>query len=73
MNISEALTYLLGKGLNKDSLCIGCGAIGSKNPEVKVGKASELVSNKFNKTPQCLVITGNLHFVEEEAINSLWR
>ena len=73
MNVNEALTYLLGKGLNKDSLCIGCSAIGSKNPEVKVGKASELVNYKFNKIPQCLVITGNLHFVEEEAINSLWR
>ena len=73
MSVGEALSYLLGKGLDKDSLCVGCGAIGSENPEVKVGKASELTDEKFNKSPQCLVIVGKLHFVEEEALNALWR
>jgi diphthine synthase len=73
MSINTALNYLLNKGFDKNMLCVGCSAIGSESPEVKVGKASELINKKFSKYPQCLVVVGKLHFIEKEAINSLWR
>lgn len=71
MSIKEALDFLLKKGM-EDRLCVGCGALGSLNPEIKVGKVSELVKKEFTKFPQCLVVCGNLHFTEEEALE-LWK
>lgn len=69
MSVSEALKFLI-KGGMEDKLCVGCGALGSLDPEIKVGKASELVKAKMIKYPQCLVVCGNLHFTEEEALET---
>jgi diphthine synthase len=98
MTVDEALTYLLKNGLEKTTLCIGCAAVGSDEPEIRVGTAEELVTAKcqehlvlehaqnsilnhqserggiltFKKYPQCLIIPGKLHFVEEEALEH-WK
>ncbi len=71
MKIEEALRYLIKIGLDKNRLVIGCGAIGSKEPEIKVGSAEGLLKLPFEKFPQCIVIPGKLHFIEEEALR-LW-
>lgn len=71
LTINEALTYLL-KGGMKDRLCVGVSALGSNQPEIKVGKASELEKIKFKKYPQSLIVVGDLHFKEEEALK-LWK
>src|SRR3989338_1343449 len=66
MKVTEAVSYLIKKGLKKDSMIVGCVALGSSSPEIKYCKASQLSLKKF---PQCLIIPGNLHFKEEEALN----
>lgn len=65
MTIREALDYLIKMGLDKDTMVVGCGALGSSDPEIKYGRASEVEINRF---PQCLIIPGELHFKEEEAL-----
>lgn len=68
MTVNEGIGYLLRQGLSKNQLCIGCGGIGGENPDIKSGKAKDLVKKKFNKFPQCLTVISKLHFMEEEAL-----
>lgn len=70
MTINEALAYLLKQGLDKNKLVIGCTALGSKKPEIKVGLAYKILNYKFKKFPQCLIIPSTLHFIEEESIKN---
>ena len=71
MTVNQALEYLIKQGLDKNALAIGCAAIGSK-PEIKFSRANLLLKHKFKKTPQCLIIPGKLHFMEEEALD-MWK
>ncbi len=69
MTINEGLRYLLSSGLSMGQLCVGCAALGSPEPEIKAGKANDLVSHEFKKFPQCLIVPAKkLHFKEEEAL-----
>lgn len=67
MTIGEATNYLLKNNINKNILAVGCTAIGSEKPEIKVDKLIDLKDKNFSKYPQCLIIPSKkLHFVEEE-------
>lgn len=66
MTAREGLDYLIRLGLDKETLIIGCAALGSLEPEIKVRKAKDLNLKKF---PQCFIIPGKLNFKEEEALN----
>jgi len=68
MTVSEAVSFLIRTGLDKDKLCVGCAGIGSEKPEIRAGKAYELLNASFSLIPQCLVIPARLHFIEEEAL-----
>ena len=68
MGISEAVSYLLKNGLKEETFAIGCAALGSENPEIKYDNLKNLAKAKFKKFPQCLIIPGKLHFMEEEAL-----
>lgn len=68
MGVNEGIEYLLKQGLSKEQLCVGCCQIGSENPIIKIGKAKELLKKRFNRFPQCLIVVGKLHFMEEEAL-----
>ncbi len=68
MNVSEALDYLLKKGMGANQLCVGCGGVGSEIPLIKAGKARDLLKAKFDRFPQCLIVPAKLHFMEEEAL-----
>lgn len=65
MEVREGLDYLIRCGLKKNERVVGCGALGSSEPEIKVGKVSHLV---LKKLPQCFIIPGGLHFKEEESL-----
>ena len=67
MSAREGLDYLIRLGLEKITMVVGCGALGSLEPEIKYGKANELVINKY---PQCFIIPGELHFKELEVLDS---
>lgn len=70
MNVNEVIRYLLKNGI-EDRLCVGCAGLGNDDAEIKSGKLSEVEKKHFTKYPQCLIVCGNLHFKEEEALR-LW-
>ena len=69
MTARQGLDYLLAKGLPGETAVIGCGALGSEHPEIVVGTAKQLLLKRF---PQCFIIPGTLHFIEEEAL-TFWK
>ena len=68
LTIKQAVEYLIKNGISEDEKFIGCSRIGSKNPVIYSGKAKEIIKKEFGKSPYCLIIPGNLHFIEEEAL-----
>ncbi len=69
MNASGGIRYLLDKGMENRVIVVCC-AMGD-DQEIIVGMAKDLVNKKFNKYPQCLIVpSNNLHFIEEEMLNS---
>lgn len=75
MSVNEAIQTLLEieqkrkeKIFTKDTFCIGCARIGSETELIKAGKASKLLKYEFGKPVHCLIIPGELHFMEEEAL-----
>ncbi|MBI5389678.1 diphthine synthase [Candidatus Woesearchaeota archaeon] len=70
LTIGEALSYLVSCGLDEKRLAVGCASLGAKMPEIKVGTATKLLTQKFSLYPQCLIIPSeHLHFKEEEMLN----
>lgn len=68
LTIKNAAEYLIKNGISKDETFIGCARIGSEKPLIIKGKAEEIIKKDFGKPPYCLIIPGNLHFIEEEAL-----
>ncbi len=71
----EALLMLEGElreGVITDrTLMAGLARVGSREPEVLVGKPVALREHDFGGGLQCMVVFGELHFMEEEALRSL--
>lgn len=77
MSIKDALAYLQrveerkkGEVLKK-SIIIGIGKAGSDKPIVKAAYLDALQNYDFGDTPHTLVILGNLHFLEKEALSKI--
>jgi diphthine synthase len=73
MTVNEALKILMDveakrkEGvLNGDTVVIGLGCVGSQNPVIIAGNAGELVNQDFGSVPHVLIVSGKLHFMEEE-------
>jgi diphthine synthase len=78
MNFKEAIDYLLKVEakrkeniFSEDRLCVVCAALGGEKQIIKVGKVGDLINEKIEVYPQCLIVPGKLHFIEEEFLNSL--
>jgi len=71
ISINEAVNRLLKQGM-KDKLCVGIERLGFSDERIVVKNAKELVNVKFSKYPQCLIVVGKMHFVEEEVLG-LWN
>jgi len=69
VSINESVGRLLKQGM-KNKLCVGVEKLGFKDERIVVKNAEELLKIKFDKFPQCLIVPGKLHFVEEEVLNS---
>ncbi len=65
MTIKEALEFLK---LDDDEFVVGCCAMGTRNSEIKYGTVKGIKECDFDSFPQCFIIPGKLHFVEEEAL-----
>ncbi len=79
MTVNSAIRILLDiekkrkeQLFTESTLCVGCARIGRSDFAIRVGTAKELLVYDFGAPPQCLIVPGELHFVEEEAI-SMWR
>lgn len=66
MSAKEAIEYLLKQGLEEEAVCISCSELGGENPQIKVQKAKEVTL--LSGRPQCLIIPGKMHFMEEEML-----
>jgi diphthine synthase len=76
MSIKEAIEYLLGveskrkeKLFTKDTECIGVARLGSDKPKIVYGRAGELLKTDFGEPLHSLIVPGEMHFIEEDAIN----
>jgi len=79
LTIKDAVNKILNlnkkeskKVINEKTLFIGCARLGSENPQIKVGTASELLKIDFGRPPYCLIVPGKLHFMEKEALE-MWK
>src|SRR3989338_4495500 len=75
LSVNDALRYLLKVELKRNekifsekTFCIGCARIGSENQVIKAGMAKDLLKLNFGKPVHCLIVSGKLHFMEEEAL-----
>ena len=78
MNVAEAINILLElesrkkqNVFDKNTFCVGCARIGSNDFIIKSGSADELLKKDFGNQPHSLIVPGELHFVEEEALQ-IW-
>ena len=78
MTIREGLELLLeleeekGEGLlGPDGLAVGIARAGSEEPVVRAGTIEQLLEQDFGPPPHALVIPGELHFLEAEALRVL--
>jgi diphthine synthase len=79
MTVKEAIQNLLDiesrrkEGVfTEKTICVGCARLGSSGMKIKAGPAKMLLKEDFGGPMHCLVIPGNLHFVEEESLE-LWK
>lgn len=70
LSIQEGIQKLLDGGIKEDTLFIGCARLGSENYFIKKGTAKELKDVDFGNAPYCLIVPGNLHFMEEEMLEN---
>jgi diphthine synthase len=78
LSINKALSMLLGIEEKKKSgaitlgtVAVGIARAGSNNPTVKADFAEGLVNHDFGEPPYSLIIPGELHFMEVEALIAL--
>lgn len=76
MTTQEAIDYLLrveenrkDKVFTTDTKVVIVGALGGEK-EIKYGKAAEMAKIKLRGIPQCLIVVGKLHFMEEEFLET---
>ncbi len=68
MEASDAIERLISQGLDPEKKVIVCSQLGSKYSTIIYSKAKEL--KPLNKYPQCLIVPGELHFMEEEFLEN---
>jgi diphthine synthase len=72
LTIKDAINYLIENKVKENVKAIACASLGSKKPFIKFDLLKNLKNLKIDKFPQCLVIPGKLHFMEEEVLNT-WK
>ncbi|MEW6063070.1 MAG: diphthine synthase [Nanoarchaeota archaeon] len=78
LTINNAIKFLLDLEKKKkenifteNTFCIGCSALGSDRSKIRVGSAKKLLKTKFKNFPQCLIVPGKLHFMEQEMLDNI--
>lgn len=68
LTVSDAAKYLIKEGVESDKLAVACAQLGSDEPFIKAAELKYIENLKIDKYPQCLIIPGNMHFMEEESL-----
>ena len=75
MNFKEGINYIIKienkqrlNLINNDSKVIICAGLGTKKQIIKYGKIKDLLKSEIEIYPQCFIIPGKLHFIEEEVL-----
>ena len=76
MNFKEAFSYLIKKSnernddrINKDTRAVVCAGLCTDKAVIKYGKIKDILKLDIATYPQCVIILGELHFIEEEMIS----
>ena len=59
--------------LTNKSIIIIASRLGSKNQSLKAGQIKELINKKYKEPPHSIIIPGELHFTEEEALKIILK
>lgn len=78
MTVNQAIEYLSkvesdrGENIfNDDTIVVGIAQAGSESPVIKGGTVSQLANFDFGNPLHCMIVPGNLHFMEAEALLTL--
>lgn len=71
LEANEALKYLVSLGLEENKKAVICSKLGTKEKEIKRGKIKDLIKIKLKYFPQCIIIPGKMHFIEEEFLDKI--
>ena len=78
MSVNDAISYMLKieskrkeNIFTEKTMCVGCARIGG-NFKIKYGTAKQLLKADFGPALHCLIVPGNLHFIEEDALK-MWE
>jgi diphthine synthase len=75
MTVNDALIRLVGiatrRGIRnfEDTRVVGCARLGTPSESIAYGSIKQLFAHNFGPAPHCLVVPGQLHFAEEEALS----
>lgn len=79
MTVKEAIEYLLRvedkrkeKVFTNSTPCVGVARLGSEKPKIISGTAGQLLKADFGEPLHSLIVPGELHFVEEDALKQ-WK
>lgn len=79
MTVNEGITILFvieqtrkEKVFTSDTLCVGVARAGSETVIIRAGTAEEVLAADFGAPMHCLIVPGNLHFMEEDALR-MWK
>jgi diphthine synthase len=69
MESCEALKKLFEQGFSKNTRVVVCAQLGSNNPTIIYTEAKNI--KPLKKFPQCIIIPGELHFMEKDSLEML--
>lgn len=68
VKFADACRYLLQRGIEDQTKAVGVVQLGQPGKKIIAGTLKELSQQRIDAYPQCLVVCGKMHFVEEEAL-----
>lgn len=71
LTIPDAINILTETGLPPETLLVGVARLGGTHPTIKADTAQKLTQIDFGSPPHAIIAPGRLHFLEEEALETL--
>jgi len=71
LSIKDASKYLIINKIDEKTLSIACCALGTNKQKITNKSLKAFSELDFDIFPQCMIIPGKLHFVEEEFLKTL--